>query len=510
MPEYKELRLLLGDQQNIHHSWFLKKDPQVLYVMLEMHQESEYVIHHIQKLMAFFLSMRLFKLELETSGHHVYYQYITDALAKMPLEKRINDLIKKYNVQRFAYLEPDEYRLDQQLKAICGQLPISSSCYSTEHFIADRYTLKNKTSKSFVMEPFYRSMRVKHNVLMTAAGKPIGGTWNYDAENRKRLKTIPSTEPPITFKHDTKNVISDIKKAGLKFIGTPNNFHWPLSRKDALQALHHFITYRLPHFGTYQDHMILDDPFVFHALISFSLNVKHLNPIEVIRTAERALKSNPELYTLAAVEGFIRQILGWREYVRCIYWLQMPNYLKLNFFNHHAKLPQWYWTGSTKMKCMSESITQSLNLAYAHHIQRLMITGNFALLTGTHPDEVDNWYLGIYIDAIQWVELPNTRGMSQYADGGIIATKPYVSSGQYINGMSNYCKSCYYSVKQKTGEGACPFNSLYWNFIDRHQGLLKSNMRMQIPLANWNKTNIQTKIEVLEQAATYLKNIDSL
>lgn len=510
MLKYKTLRLILGDQQNIKHSWFLNKDPEVLYVMLELQQESEYVKHHIQKLMAFFLSMRFFKIELEQNGHHVFYQNITDAHASWPLEKRLQELLKEYHIQYFEYQEPDEYRLDQQLKQFCAALKIPSRCYGSEHFLAQRHEVLNANSKSFVMERFYRSMRIKHNILMDASGKPIGGTWNYDIENRKPLKTIPKTEPPLRFTHEIKTVLSDIKKAGIQHIGTAQDFNWPLTRKQALKALEHFIKFRLPYFGTYQDHMIEGDPFVFHALLSFSLNVKHLNPLEVITAAEHALKSNPETYTLSAVEGFIRQILGWREYVRGIYWIKMPNYLKLNYFNHASKLPGWYWTGSTKMKCMSESILQSLNLAYAHHIQRLMIIGNFALLTGMHPDAVDQWYLGIYIDAIQWVELPNTRGMSQYADGGMMATKPYVSSGQYINTMSTYCKSCLYSVKLKTGKGACPFNSLYWNFIDRHQGLLKSNMRMQIPLANWNKTNTQTKIEILEQAARYIDCIESL
>ena len=221
-------------------------------------------------------------------------------------------------------------------------------------------------------------------------------------------------------------------------------------------------------------------------------------------------RSHPNRFPLAAVEGFIRQVLGWREYVRLIYWNQMPQYARLNYFNHTQALPAWFWNGKTRMNCVSQCITQSLEHAYAHHIQRLMIIGNFALLAGLSPDAVDAWYLGVYIDAIEWVEMPNTRGMSQYADGGLMATKPYISSGQYIHKMSNYCKSCFYNVKLKTGEGACPFNSLYWNFIDRHQNLLKSNMRMRIPLINWNKTAASTKAALIQQAAVYLQNLSTL
>jgi deoxyribodipyrimidine photolyase-related protein len=287
-------------------------------------------------------------------------------------------------------------------------------------------------------------------------------------------------------------------------------FFWPVTRNESLELLSFFIENCLPYFGTFQDAMTTDSWSVYHSRISFAMNVKLLSPKEVVDAVIQAYRSNEHLISLNQVEGFVRQIIGWREYMRGIYWMHMPDYASLNYFNHENKLPDWYWTGETNMKCLSHSIKQSLQFAYAHHIQRLMVTGNFALLAGIHPDEVDRWYLGIYIDALDWVEITNTRGMSQFSDGGIVGTKPYVSSANYIDKMSSYCGKCHYNEKQKTGEKACPFNSLYWHFYAQNESLLRKNPRIGMMYVTWDKMQPEVKTELLNQAEYYLKNINDL
>jgi len=285
-------------------------------------------------------------------------------------------------------------------------------------------------------------------------------------------------------------------------------FVWPTSRKESLELLDHFCEHLLVHFGSYQDALTTWDPYLFHSRLSFSLNCKMISPLEVVQTVEAYWSKNQDLIGIAQVEGFIRQIIGWREYMRGIYWAKMPEFAQLNYFGHDRKLPDWFWTGNTKMNCLSQSVHQSLDLAYAHHIQRLMVTGNFSLLAGIHPDEVDRWYLGIYIDAIEWVEITNTRGMSQFADGGIVGTKPYVSSANYIKKQGNYCGSCAYQADKKTGEGSCPFNSLYWHFHARNRELLEKNPRIGMVYRTWDKMGNQQAI--LAQAEAYLLDIEQL
>jgi len=298
--------------------------------------------------------------------------------------------------------------------------------------------------------------------------------------------------------------------SGVKSIGNidPDHFNWPTSREESLEVLQYFCEELLVHFGAYQDALTTWDPYLFHSRLSFSLNSKMLSPLEVIQTVERYWYAHQEEIGLAQVEGFIRQILGWREYMRGIYWAKMPEFAQLNYFGHERKLPSWFWTGKTKMNCLHQSITQSLDLAYAHHIQRLMVTGNFTLLAGIHPDEVDQWYLGIYIDAIEWVEITNTRGMSQFADGGIVGTKPYVSSANYIKKQGNYCSNCAYQAEKKTGEGACPFNSLYWHFHARNRELLEKNPRIGMVYRTWDKMG--NKQDLLDQAEDYLAHLEEL
>ena len=507
-----EIRLILGDQLNEKHLWFTELNDDVCYVMFEMRQETDYVKHHIQKVVAFFAAMRSFARRLEEDGHQVLYYTIDDPKNAQDLQKNIEKVISLLHAKKFAYQQPDEYRLDEQLEAIATQLEVPTKTYDTEHFLTTRDELKTfyEGKKSLVMEFFYRYMRKKHQYLMID-GQPEGGSWNYDKFNRNTWKggTIP---PP--YKPDAslaKEIYPQVKAAGISTIGTFNEdtFLFATTREASLAQLDYFCAYLLQDFGTYQDAMHQDETNLFHARISFSLNVKLIDPAEVIEHAIAAYRKNSDRISLSQIEGFVRQILGWREYIRGLYWKEMPQYKKKNELNNYGKLPAFYWTGKTKMNCLKTSIENSLEHAYAHHIQRLMITGNFALLLQTNPDEVDDWYLGIYADAVEWVQLPNTRGMSQYADGGILATKPYVSSGSYVNKMSNYCKGCSYDKKQRTGENACPFNSLYWNFLDDKREELRGNNRMGMMYNLLGKINPEELARIKERAYQIMENPDA-
>ena len=316
------------------------------------------------------------------------------------------------------------------------------------------------------------------------AGQPEGGKWNYDQSNRKKWKGDPPIPIEKQFGHIVSDILLEIENAGVKTFGEikAEAFHWPCSREESLNLLSYFCDFLLPNFGDYQDAMHTEEKFLFHSRLSFAMNSKMLSPKEVVAAVLDRYYENPDDLDISQVEGFVRQILGWREYMRGIYWKEMPSYSQKNALENHNSLPEFFWTGKTKMNCVKASIGQSLEEAYAHHIQRLMVIGNIALLLQVDPDYIDAWYLGVYIDAIEWVEMPNTRGMSQFADGGIVATKPYISSANYINKMGNYCSGCHYDHKQKTGENACPFNALYWNFLDEKQGYFKNNQRMSMML----------------------------
>ncbi len=514
----KTLRLILGDQLNQQHSWFNDVSESITYVFMEVRQETDYVAHHIQKVIAFFSAMRSFASVLEEKGYHVLYLKLDDEHNQQSISANIKKLIKEKNYTFFQYQLPDEYRLDQQLNILCAELNMSdvdTKAFDTEHFLTDRFYIRRffEGKKMYLMESFYRQMRKEHNILMEPCGKkPFSGKWNYDKENRKKYKGEIPVPIPKTYVENVENLVEMCKTANLKTIGKidAQKFIWPVSRKNALDLLEFFMEYCLPWFGTYQDAMTDQHWSLFHSRLSFALNVKLLNPLEVVNRAIEAWQEREQAISLAQVEGFIRQIIGWREYMRGIYWDKMPEFADLNFFEHKNKLPVWYWTGNTKMKCLQHSIQQSLEYAYAHHIQRLMVTGSFALLNQTHPDEVDNWYLGIYIDAIEWVEITNTRGMSQFADGGIVGTKPYIGSANYMHKMSDYCSNCYYDRKLKYGEKACPFNSLYWHFYETHRNKLAKNPRIGMMYRILDKMEIIEKKKILDQAEKYLKKVDDL
>jgi deoxyribodipyrimidine photolyase-related protein len=513
MKATQTLRLILGDQLNSKHTWFKTVDPNVSYVLMEIRSETDYAQHHIQKVVGFFATMRAFANELMKQKHTVIYLRLTDKMNGQSFEKNLSRLIKEYKIAHFEYQLPDEYRVDRLLQDFSKKISISHAVVDTEHFLSTRTELGEffKGKKTFLMESFYRYMRKKYNILMEG-DKPLTGQWNYDSDNRKKIPANHKPVEPLMFDNDVSDIVNELSATPVKTIGTINAkyFLWPINRKQSLQLLQFFVSECLPLFGTYQDAMTPTEWSLYHSRLSFSLNTKLLSPLEVINAAITEWKKRGDEIEYNQLEGFVRQIIGWREYMRGIYWNKMPEYATLNYFNHTEKLPQWFWTGNTKMNCLKHTIQQSLTYSYAHHIQRLMITGNFALLAGVHPDEVDAWYLGIYIDALDWVEITNTRGMSQFADGGIVGTKPYVSSASYIDKMSHYCGSCFYSKSKKTGDKACPFNSLYWNFYDKHESKLSKNPRIGMMYNVWRRMAPTQKAELLEQAETYLKQMDSL
>jgi deoxyribodipyrimidine photolyase-related protein len=508
----KIVRLILGDQLHEGHSWFSQTHPDSTYFMMEIRQETDYVRHHVQKVCAIFTAMRLFAEKLQSRGHKVEYWALDHPENRQSLTENLTNLATRLNAERIEYLEPDEFRLDAQLQAFSAQSRIPCVAVGSEHFLTDRTEVARffGSSKSWRMELFYRKMRQKWDILMHG-DVPEGGKWNFDAENRNPIpKGYPIPEGPV-FQHDVSALVRLLSEHQVATMGNPVDIlDLPLTREEALRQLAFFCETCLPHFGTFQDAMQKGYSTLFHARLSFSMNVKLIGPMEVMEAAIARYRDQPDRIALHQVEGFIRQILGWREYIRGMYWGRMPDLKTENYFSHQRPLPSWYWTGETRMECMRLCLGQSLDTAYAHHIQRLMVIGNFSLLAGLHPDEVDAWYLGVYADAFEWVELPNTRGMSQYADGGKTASKPYVSSGQYIRKMSNYCPSCAFDVTKKTGKNACPFNSLYWSFFEENRNLLQSNARIGMVYPTLNRFSPEDKKALLEQGAYWKNNLEEL
>lgn len=515
-PQYDILRLILGDQLNHAHGWFATADSRVLYVVAEMRQETGYVRHHIQKLCAFFAAMERFAGALKTNGHEVLYLDLDATASCEDLPALIAQLCARYRVSRFDYQRPDEYRLQKQLESLRLPGEIAVTEVDTEHFLLPFADIDKRIprGKHVRMETFYRRMRREHRVLMDG-DQPAGGRWNFDRENRQRLSEddLAAIPEPLTFANDVSDILARLQRHQVDYFGREADpLPWPVERDQALQLLDFFCRECLPHFGHFQDAMTRHGDqrwSLYHSRLSFALNTKMLSPAEVIARAEAAYQRSPRI-DLAQVEGFIRQILGWREYVRAVYWANMPDYGRRNHLRGQRALPAYFWTGDTRMRCVSEVVSQSLEHSYAHHIQRLMITGNFCLLTGMHPDAVDAWYLGIYVDAIEWVEMPNTRGMALYADGGLVGTKPYAAGGNYIKKMSDYCGDCHYRVTEKTGPRACPFNSLYWHFMDRHREELARNPRLGMLFGSWDRMGEEQNRAILSRARHLLRDLETL
>ncbi len=512
MSSVHTLRLILGDQLNPEHPWFETVDPGVVHVLMEVRQETDYVLHHAQKILAIFAAMRAFSGDLRTQGHRVRYVALDDASNRQSITANLEALMIHYGAQKLEWQFPDEWRLDQQLNTWAAEQSFETRACDSAHFLTDRDDLARLFAgkKQWLMETFYRQMRKRHQVLITQTGDPEGGQWNFDKENRKAWPGSPAVPADVRPVHDHTALWRMIQSCSVSSFGDSqaDKFRWPLNRTEALAGLAAFVRDSLPHFGDFEDAMSSQSPRLFHSMLSFALNVKMLHPMDVIRYVEQAYRNGNA--PLAAVEGFIRQILGWREYVRGIYWAHMPDYVHRNALDQQTDMPAWFWNGKTRMNCMRHAIEQSLETAHAHHIQRLMVIGNFSLLAGLNPDQVHRWYLGIYIDAFEWVELPNTLGMSQWSDGGLIATKPYVSSAAYIDRMSDYCRGCHYDKKQKVDDKACPFNALYWDFFDRHKPRLGRNPRLGMVYRQLEKMS-QEQLESLRRKASDVRqNLDVL
>ena len=505
------LRLILGDQLNPLHPWFQKPEPDVIYTLMEVRQETDYVLHHAQKVLGIFAAMRAFARHLQAQGHQVHYISIADPENQHSFTANLEYLISRHKARAVEYLLPDEWRVDRQLRAWAEDAHVPVRAEDTGHFYLPREGVSEVLGEHawWVMEHLYRSQRRRFGVLMEG-DKPVGGRWNYDSENRKPWKGTPPPPKDTRPRHDLGALWREIEAAGIKTAGDPaaDDFRWPITREEALRQLHHFIREGLPYFGPFQDALTAQHERLFHSMLSFPLNLKMLSPQEVVQTAEAAYCRG--LAPLASVEGFIRQILGWREYVRGVYWAYMPHYTAQNALSHHRPLPSWYWTGQTRMACLRHTITQVLRTGYAHHIQRLMVTGNFALLIGAHPAEVHRWYLGLFVDGFEWVTAPNTLGMSQWADGGLMATKPYISTAAYIQRMGDYCRGCLYDPKARSGENACPFNALYWDFLGRHKAHLRKNPRMTTALRQLERLGTETQKALQTQAETTLQRADQL
>lgn len=515
-PRYHTLRFILGDQLNAAHSWFDQCDPGILYVIAELHPEATYVKHHVQKLCGFFLAMETFANELKAAGHQVCYLTLDDT-KDHSLESLILAIAVREKIQAIDLQRPDEHRVLMQYKHLFEHAEHTVTLFETEHFLLpfDDIPQYFKPQHSVRMENFYRKMRQRFHILMNTDKEPEGGKWNYDSDNRNKLKAqdLNNIPAPLCFQYDVRYLLERLERHNISAIGkAENTLLWPTSQQDALDLLAYFCEHLLPNFGRFQDAMTSKTPHswsLYHSRLSFALNAKLISPMQVIDSAVARYQENDAI-DIAQIEGFVRQILGWREYVRGMYWINMPDYQEQNALDAHRDLPSYFWHGDTKMHCLADAIGQSLDYAYAHHIQRLMVTGNFCLLTDIAPSQVDGWYLGIYVDALEWVELPNTRGMSQFADGGWIASKPYAASGSYIQKMSDYCTSCHYKVKEKVGEQACPLNSLYWRFMVKHRERLAKNPRIGMIYGNWDKQSDAQKQAVLARAEWCVDNIEQL
>jgi deoxyribodipyrimidine photolyase-related protein len=475
------LRFVLGDQ--LSHSLASLRDinPETdVVLMAEVIRECTYVRHHVKKIVFVLSAMRHFAEELRAKGIRVDYRHLDDAGNSGSLRGELARAVQTHRPKHVVVTEPGEWRVREDMRGWEAALGVPVEIRDDDRFLASHADFARWADgrKSLRMEYFYREMRRKTNLLLDDSGEPLGGKWNLDAENRRSLPEGMHPPEPARFAPDriTRDVIGLVRDRFAAHFGEIEPFWFAVTRTDAEHAFQRFVTTALPLFGDYQDAMKQGEKTLYHAVISLYLNAGLLDPLAVCRRADADCRNGR--IPLNAAEGFVRQIIGWREYMRGIYWLKMPGYAETNFFEASRPLPEFYWTGETDMNCLRQCIAQTREEAYAHHIQRLMVTGNFALLAGIDPKAVCEWYLCVYADAYEWVELPNTHGMALYADGGILSSKPYAASGKYIERMSDYCRHCRYSVKDASGPNACPVNVLYWNFLAGNRDKLARNPRM--------------------------------
>jgi len=508
------LGLIFGDQLDRESPIFqqLEKKTDRIW-MAESQEEAGHVQSTKARIAVFFAGMRHMRNDLENKGWQVEYTELTAGSKSWSLGDRLKKDLKKLRPDKVVSVLPGEWRVKRGVEKVCEAGGIPVEFLEDTHFLStpDEFKTWANQRKSIRLEYFYRELRKKHGVLIGADGKPVGGEWNYDAENREGFgQSGPGDLPERKVRNRKDKVLTGvIDLVNQRFADHPGSlseetFPWPVNPRQAESALDQFIEKALPDFGTYQDAMWTNEPFLYHSLLSNSLNLKLLHPADVIRAAEQAYVEGRA--PLNAVEGFIRQILGWREYVRGLYWWQMPGYEKRNHLEAKEDLPAFYWTGETGMECLRQAIGQTLKYGYAHHIQRLMVTGLYGLLLGVDPKQVHEWYLAVYVDAVEWVELPNTLGMSQFGDGGLMASKPYVATGKYIKRMSNYCTHCRFNPDKRTGEEACPFTTLYWDFLDRNEKKLRKIPRMNLQLRNLDRLSDTQRRDIREAAGKVKKN----
>ncbi len=503
------LRVVLGDQLTHDLATLTDAAPGDVVLLMEVMDECTYVRHHAKKIVLILSAMRHFAAELASRGMTVDYVRLDDPANTHAFRGEVLRAAARHDASAIVVTEPGEWRVLRDMRSWHEAAGCPVEIRDDDRFLCSIRQFRGwaQDRRTLRMEFFYRQMRRQHDVLMDGA-QPEGERWNFDPENRKKLPPSHAVPPSPGFAPDgiTQEVMRLVADQFGAHFGGVENFCMPVTAAQAEAALADFVVHRLPEFGDWQDAMRTDAPVLFHALVSTSLNCGLLRPRAVIAAAEAAYRAGH--VPLNCAEGFIRQILGWREYIRGIYWLHMPDYARLNTMRADRRLPWFYWSGETRMHCMAQAIGQTREHAYAHHIQRLMITGNFALLAGLAPDDVDEWYLVVYADAYEWVEMPNTRGMALHADGGIVGSKPYAASGAYINRMSDYCGKCSYDVRDATGPRACPFNALYWDFMARHAERFAGNQRMAMPLRNLQRMAPDRIAAIRARAAAFLSAMD--
>lgn len=502
---------VLGDQLSPGLSSLRGADPRsTVVLMMEVAEETTYVRHHRQKIAYILSAMRHHAAALTAGGWTVDYIRLDDPENSGSFIGEVARAVQRHAPERIVVTEAGEWRVAAMLDSWQTLFGISVEVRGDDRFLATHADFDEWAGRraTLTMEWFYREMRVRTGLLMTG-GKPEGGRWNFDKENRKPAQGDLLMPRPLAFAPDaaTREVLALVAARFLDHPGALDGFDWAVTAADAERQAAYFFTHALPRFGDYEDAMLTGERHLWHSILSPYINSGLLDPVDLCRRAEAEYRAGRA--PLNAVEGYIRQIIGWREYMRGIYWREGPDYVQRNFLRHTRNLPGWYWTGDTDMHCLRESIGQTLATAHAHHIQRLMVTGNFALLIGADPAQVHQWYLEVYIDAYEWVELPNTLGMSQFGDGGLLGSKPYTSSGAYIDRMSDYCRHCRYDVKQRIGPDACPFNALYWDFLARHEDKLGSNARLRMPYRNWDRQSAAVREATRAQAAAFLADLDA-
>ncbi len=502
---------ILGDQLS-HNLASLRAADKAssIILMMEVWEEATYVKHHKQKIALIFSAMRHFADELRADGWQVDYTKLDDAENAGSFSGEVARAVERHSPDVIRVVEAGEWRVQQKIEEWPDKFPCDVDVLSDDRFLATQREFADwaEGRKALTMEHFYREMRKKTGLLMEPDQKPAGGKWNYDADNREKLEGALFVPPRPRFEPDT--ITSEVLKLvearfGTHF-GALTPFEWPVTREEALKAADAFFAERIENFGPYQDAMVFGSDDLYHSMLSTSINIGLLDPLELCERAEVAYREGRA--PLNSVEGFIRQIIGWREYVRGFYWYFAPGLAEANELEATRALPDFFWTGETDMRCLSDCVRSTKENAHAHHIQRLMVLGNFCLLAGINPRDVQDWYLAVYADAFEWVELPNVAGMILYADGGKLATKPIAASGNYINKMSDYCGDCRYKVAKKTGEDACPFNALYWHFMDRHRERLKSNHRIGRIYATWDRMGEEKQAEYIASADKFLDSLE--